>query len=207
MNKHIVVILIFLLSGCFSSKQVIEGTYSDSYKKNYGVAHELKLNSEGSFTYNWLIGLNQGSTTGTWEEKEGYLVLNGGTKPSELNIMVEESLQFNSDSTYIIGTDFENAPIGGAVIILNDKKEIVLDIDGRFILKKTQINKIKVNYLELNLPEYKVKSPTTNYFKVKVRMDIKPRAYFENSKAQIKGNKLIIQSNLAEDKIILERLN
>ncbi|MCB0471470.1 MAG: hypothetical protein H6546_00765 [Chitinophagales bacterium] len=206
MKKLIVFLLPLLLSGCFIGKQVMEGTYQ--FKGVYGVAYEMELHSNGTFTYNWQNGLNIGTTTGTWEKEDGFLVLNGGTKPPEQKILVQEGSKLDQDSIYIEMTNFEGDPLALANVVLNDDQVIVADVQGKAVTGKSTIRKIKVNYLTFDIPEYQVKNPSANHFAIKTYTELNPDVYFENTKVQIKGNKLIVPGNLLteETPITLKRL-
>lgn len=206
MKKIIVFLLPLLLSGCFTGKQVMEGMYQ--YKGVYGVAYEMELHPNGKFTYNWQNGLNKGTTTGTWEKEDGLLVLNGGTKPPVQKIMVQENSHPDKDSIYIEVTNFEGDPLGMANIVFNDEQVIVADMEGEAITGKSEVRKIKINYLALVIPEYQVKNPSANHFAIKVYAELNPGVYFENTKVQIKGKKLIIPGNplMEETPIMLKWL-
>jgi len=201
MKKLIIFLLPLLLIGCFIGKQVMEGTYE--YKGIYGVGYEMELHPNGTFTYNWQNGLNKGTTIGTWIKEDSYLVLNGGSKPPERKIVVQESLQPSHDSIYIEVTNFEGDPLGLANITINGTHPVVADVEGKAVIENMKIEKIKVNYLACDIPEYQVKNTSTKHFIIKVYTELSPSIYFENTKGQIRGEKLIIPGNPLTEEITL----
>jgi len=184
----------------------VEGSYQ--YEGVYGVTYEMELHSNSTFTYNWQNGLNKGTTIGTWKKVDAFIILNGGTKPPEQKIMIQESLHPSKDSIYIEVTNFEGDALGMATIMMNEEKELVTDAQGKAVIGLPTIRKIKINYLAFNIPEYQVKNPYANHFVIKAYTELYPSVYFENAKVQIKRNQLIIPGKpLTKEPISLKRLD
>lgn len=208
MKRLVIFLFPFLFVGCFTSKQIMEGKYK--FKGTYEVAHEIDLRSDKTFLYQWQNGLNNGTITGTYEKQGEHLLLNGGIKPPDKKIRVEESLKDNNDSIYIEVKSFDNNPLAMAVVTLNAEQMITTDMEGKAVAKKiTDIKKIKVGYLSSDIPEYQVQQAKSNKFLIQVYIPLKQEIYFENVKVQVKGNKLIMTGNpLTEGKpIILKKSN
>jgi hypothetical protein len=197
----------FIFSGCLITKNM-NGIYKNI--EGYGVGEVLEIKSDSSFIYQWRVGLNSGTITGTYEKRGEYLFLNGGIKPPDQKIRVEENLKGNNDSIYIEVKSFDNNPLAMAVVTLNTEQMITTDMEGKAVVKKiTDAKKIKVSYLSLNIPEYQVQKTKSNQFLIQVYTPLKQEIYFENVKVQVKGRKLIMTGNpLSEGKpIILEKSN
>ncbi len=195
---------VVLFSGCFINRSMI-GTYRNI--EGYGVEQELHIKDNGMFTYNWIEGLNKGTTNGTWKNEDSGLILNGGTKQPEQKIIVQENTQASSDSIYIEVMSFEGEPLGKVSVVLNDKIGVVGDLEGKIIIDKIPIKKIKVNYLGMHIPEYQVKNSSANHFIIKVYLTLTQNAYFENTRIQIRGKKLIMQEpSLTGRKITLKKI-
>ncbi len=179
--------------GCITSKRVIVGRYE--FKGIYGISYEMELQSNGKFIFFWQNGLNKGTTSGTWEKKGGFLILNGGTKPPDQKIIVKESSHPITDSIYFEVTDFEENSLGLAVIVLNNEKVIVTDGEGKAVIGKTKIEQIKIYYLSSDIPHYLIKDQSSNHFVIKAYRGLNTNVYFENTKVQIKGKNLILPAN------------
>lgn len=206
MKKLIIFLLPLLFSGCFTGKLIMEGTYQ--YKGIYGVGYKMELHSNETFTYNWQNGLYKGTTTGTWKKEDDYLVLNGGTKSSKQKIIVQENSQPDIDSIYIEVTNFEGDPLGLANIVINDNQKVITNVEGKAVIANMKVEKIKINYLTLDIPEYYVKNASANQFVVKAYTELTLAVYFENTKVQVRGKKLIVPGNplTEEEPVILKRL-
>ncbi len=203
MKKIIIFLITLILIGCISSKRVIVGRYE--FKGINGISYEMELQSNGKFIFFWQNGLNKGTTSGTWEKEDGFLVLNGGTKPPDQKIIVKESSHLIKDSLYFEVKDFDENSLGLALIVLNDKKVIFTDGEGKAVIGKTTIKQIKIYYLNSDIPTYLIRDQSSNYFVIKAYIELNTSVYFENTKVQIKGENLILPANqLSEYPITLK---
>jgi len=204
MKKIIVFLLPLLFSGCFTGRKVMDGTYE--YKGFYGVSYEMTLHSDSSFTYSLQNGLNKGVTTGTWKKEGAELVLNGGTPPLKEEIVVQEELNSKLDSIQVKVTDFDSVPLGLVNVTLNGVESVVTDMKGELVIGKTNMARIKVNYLGKNFSEYNVVDSSANDFVIKVYTKSNPSVYFENTRVQVKGKKILVPSMpLTKTPIMLKR--
>jgi hypothetical protein len=208
MRKLVILLFPILLVGCFTSKQIIEGKYG--FNSTYGVVYEIDLHSDKTFFYKWQNGLNYGTITGVYEKQGKYLLLNGGTKPPDQKIRVEESLRDSNDSIYIEIMSFDNSPLSMAIVTLNAEQVLTTDMKGKVVVKKTaDIKKIKIDYLSFDIPEYQVQNTYSNQFLIQAYTPLKQEIYFKNVKVRTKGRKLIMIDNpLSEGKpITLKKSN
>lgn len=199
-------ILSFIFTGCLSGKRNVEGTYH--YSPIFEIGYELLIDSNNTFVFSWLAGLNTGKTTGTWRKKGSNFILNGGTKPPKRKIIVEESLQGNIDSVYLDVRNFDMEPVEGGVVVINNERISLSNLHGSAVVRrKESVRKINVYIPFLDVSQYKVKKPLSNHFKIWVYTIRDNEIYFENAKVKIRHDKLIIPIKpFSKRKIILKKV-
>lgn len=183
------VLIVLLFSSCYAGRHEYEGVYHKSYKA--GAEYTITLKANDSFDYNWHYCLADGKVSGRYKKQHGHIILNGGTPPPQ-KIIVTENLIKNPDSVYIKVVGLKDLPVFYAVVSV-DSVNRVTNTDGDITIKRNEVKKIKIKYLNLD-GEYLVNNKKSNYFLLKINSDFNNDFYFKDEKAKVKRNKLIIKN-------------
>ena len=191
--KWCILLFPLLLTGCFTRKQAVEGTYR--FAGTHGVAYEIEIQAGDSFVFTWQNGLDAGVTTGVWKQAQGAVVINGGTPSSPACCRVQEALVPSIDSTYIAVADLEGQGLGLAGLRLNGARDVSTDPSGKIAIRRAEVKTIQVFYLGLDQPAYQVQDPAANHFVMQLAPLQQPSVDFKNTELRLRGNQLRMPGN------------
>ncbi len=189
---------LFLILGCSSSKQVnnsdILGKYS-YIASGYGIGSTIEFKEDKTFIYNWVIGLLNGTTEGTWAVSGKKIILNSDRKKSDvIKFKILENSENNSDFYKLKFLD-ENKDILPKVICLFIKesgeiKELDADFDGELQVSKNEdFQKVKFIFLGFHEFEIKKEDLKGNVTLMMFQKETQYK-YFENEVMIFKGYKI-----------------
>jgi hypothetical protein len=154
--KHLIRVLILLL---FTSCSVyifepVTGTYRT--KGGFEWGSSISLREDNTFTYFWQTGLIFGKTTGKWQIKDKYLILNSDLKPkidSTPDFILLEAKNLHSKEIKINLYWPDSTALPGAFGIMYKNKDTIYshtsDIDGQLIFKKQNFDSLKIQFIGL----------------------------------------------------------
>ena len=189
---------LFLILGCSSSKQInnsdILGKYS-YIASGYGIGSTIEFKEDKTFIYNWVTGLLNGTTEGTWSLSGKKIILNSDRKKSDvIKFKILENSE-NSLDFYKLKFLDDNKDILPKVICLFVKesgeiKELDADFDGELRVSKNEDFQ-KVRFIFLGFHEFEIKKEDLKG-NVTLMMFQKETQYkyFENEVMIFKGDKI-----------------
>lgn len=191
LRKYLLYILVALsFHSCSIYKNRMIGEYH--YSPVFEVYYNLKLQKDSSFTFNWQMGLNRGSTKGMWVMNEEGIVLNSEIKDTTMNFLVHEDSIFNNDSIYIRVLDLLHKTIKDIKIELNNGKLYSLNPKGELVIERQTVNTIQIHHNIFVFPLYNVKRSNSNSFEFTLQSNLGTDILFKNTELKKVRNKLII---------------
>lgn len=203
MSKHlktvIYISLLIFLTSCLITKELNIEEVAGKYKLNletYGVVKTIDLHSDKTFEYNWVEGLNYGSTSGSWHIEDGKVVLNSHCEHSinvKDNFKLIETSSYESDSILIHVLDVNNEaiPFSKCFTTLNSKKvsSAFTNIDGVAKLEKTKADSLIIRNVDFENAHIK-HEPSISYYKVILKYTYTNFHSFISEKWKFKNNRL-----------------
>ena len=156
MKKIIAILSLLILISCSTTNSLTEnkllGTYH--WKGIYGVGASIQLKKDGNFEYNWVTGLKNGRTIGTWAFDGRKIKLNSEFQPDiDLNNDFEIIKTEQSDAKLLTLKVFDtnDNPIYLANCFLehNNKaiESITTDLNGFAKLNKVDSDSLKIQFI------------------------------------------------------------
>lgn len=185
--NYSVICTIIVLASCVTNKTVWNDPRNKTYSwaPGYSVASSIEFDSDSTFNYEWVTGLINGGSSGTWYQHNDTIILNSYRQPLQpvyLNQEIRKQQYFSlkirnySDSLDVPFVRCE--AIAGDTMMGGYTNEI-----GELIFNLPKIDTINLNSLEFG-KQVIVSLPEVNHFDiwlVEKPLNYEPYAFFTNS--------------------------
>ena len=167
----------------------LEGKYN--WKGIYGVGASIDLKKNGIFEYNWVSGLLNGTTVGTWKIEGRKIRLNSNIQPSaDFDIIKAEHDDTNALSVKV--SDINDNPIYFANCFLLSNNKVIesaaTDLAGVAQLPKIKADSLKIQFVGYKNIKLKYDQTASIYhFKMK---EISHYRFFTDHELTCKRNRL-----------------
>ncbi len=205
----ILIILIILFFSCKSikiEKEEIIGKHQ--YHGIYGVASNITLKEDNTFTYHWQTGLIGGTTNGNWELNGNKLILNSDKQPvkeEDFKIRERDETNLNQFEIKIIDEKEKYELVAVSCLLMNDTTFIKgksTDVNGNCILPFDEIsNKLQISYLGYRPVEIPINQLTSNSFIIEIKEERDYYRYFTNREWKVKRGR-IYDPEIRKDKYV-----
>ncbi len=204
MNKAIKIIssfliLIILISGCKSVQQIHKDEIIGKYQWHgtYGIASNITLKKDNTFTYHWQTGLIWGTTNGNWELSENKLILISDKQPVEeedFKIRERDKTQNNQFEIKIIEEREKYELNTASCMLMKDTtflKGKSTDANGNCILPFDEnSNTLQFRHIGFRPVEIQIDQLTSNSFILELKLEKNYYRYFTNRKWTIKKGRI-----------------
>jgi hypothetical protein len=157
---------------CSATKNLTENKMLGTYHWTgiYGVGASIELKKDGVFEYNWVTGLINGTTIGTWTLEGRKIKLNSEFQPdSDLNkdfeiIWTEKS---DTDLLTLKVLDSNGSPVCFASCFLEHNNKVIesstTDLNGFAKLNKIDSDSLVIRYIGYKTVKIKYDKTVTHY--------------------------------------------
>lgn len=188
--KVILLVSVFIFTGCQSSKKIIE--FYKSYDKETRSSRVITLNNDYTFDYKHEVGLISSHSKGVWSLQNDSLLVK--SNETYKNGFIEVKLDDNTDTKdsiviTVLSKEYQ-IPIASAIVII-DSLDIYLVTDemGRVVVASNLFSNFTLSFLGNNYTFTSKDKINTdvNVFLVEENLS---KTYFDDEKWIKKGNKI-----------------
>jgi hypothetical protein len=157
----------------------------------------VSINEDSTFTYIWQTGLIIGKTTGKWQKKDKYLILNSDLQPRiditpDYFLLEAQNLNSNAIKINLFWPDSTTLP--GAVGIMYKNGDTIYlhtsDLKGQLIFPKQIFDSLKIQFI--GLKDIKIQDNVNDFFRILTVDSMEDTyEYFNNEKWKILKDCLI----------------
>ena len=186
-------LILLLFFGSVAEGQSLAGKYDTRNESHTSTKHyeELILNNDSTFSYSTRMEFIKISKTGTWFVVGDTVVLNENDPCCKEKIIVEEKCNkhLTKGKVRFTVTSLQGDDINYHLVVTNkDSTQTIWSMTG---ITELKIKKLKSFYFIVNSliisPEYVVKSPRSNEFKVRLA----PSRFFYNEKWLVRNGMIV----------------
>lgn len=160
---------------------------------------EISINSNGTFNYKWRYGLYSGETSGIWDLKKNYYILNSFKSPKKTVTL--KTIPNLEDSITLSLIDQDSIPLTSAIVTINDTISLVSNIEGFVTMPISEVEDITVKYLDYDPCRILLKSKEFNFIRLQCHINYSYYKYFNNDTAIIMKNRLILINDPLHEKL------
>ena len=203
MKAIIYTISFIFLTSCLITKDLSVEQVTGKYQLNidtYGIVKTIELSADSTFVYDWVEGLNSGSTAGVWKIEGDKIVLNSycqhEIEADEIVVRMEKNT-LDSDSLLIQVIDINNNPIPFTKCFTTFKSKVVsaayTNINGRAKLSKSNADSLIIRNVDFGNVQLK-HDPLTTYYKIVLKSKYINFRSFQSEEWEYKNNRLYYSS-------------
>lgn len=186
--------MLLILMSCSTTKNLTEnkliGTYH--WKGIYGVGASIELKKDGVFEYNWVTGLINGTSIGTWTVEGRKLILNSDLQPdTDFEIIRVEQRDTSLLTLKVL--DSNDIPLYHANCFLEHNDKVIesssTDLNGFAELNKVDSDSLTIQFIGYKTVKVKY-DKTVSHYEIKMKEINDYYEYFTDKVLIFKNNRL-----------------